>query len=218
MTQKSGIFTDNFQDSVRPQDDMYRHVNGGWLEKAEIPADRAADGAFYFLRDESEKNVRSIIEELAQSGGIQGSNAQKIGDLYADFMDEAQIEALGISPIAADLAKAQSINDLAQFTALLGQFEARGLGGFLNGWVTADASDPTTNIAYIYQGGLSLPDEAYYREDTHAEVRAKLLTHIEKMFELAGISDGAAHAQRIMDLETQIASLHWIRSVAETRC
>jgi len=209
MTQKSGIFTDNFQDSVRPQDDMYRHVNGGWLEKAEIPADRAADGAFYFLRDESEKNVRSIIEELAQSGGIQGSNAQKIGDLYADFMDEAQIEALGISPIAADLAKAQSINDLAQFTALLGQFEARGLGGFLNGWVTADASDPTTNIAYIYQGGLSLPDEAYYREDTHAEVRAKLLTHIEKMLELAGISDGAAHAQRIMDLETQIASLHW---------
>ena len=209
MTQKSGIFTDNFQDSVRPQDDMYRHVNGGWLEKAEIPADRAADGAFYFLRDESEKNVRSIIEELAQSGGIQGSNAQKIGDLYADFMDEAQIEALGISPIAADLAKAQSINDLAQFTALLGQFEARGLGGFLNGWVTADASDPTTNIAYIYQGGLSLPDEAYYREDTHAEVRAKLLTHIEKMFELAGISDGAAHAQRIMDLETQIASFHW---------
>jgi len=209
MTQKSGIFTDNFQDSVRPQDDMYRHVNGGWLEKAEIPADRAADGAFYFLRDESEKNVRSIIEELAQSGGIQGSNAQKIGDLYADFMDEAQIEALGISPIAADLAKAQSINDLAQFTALLGQFEARGLGGFLNGWVTADASDPTTNIAYIYQGGLSLPDEAYYREDTHAEVRAKLLTHIEKMFELAGIFDGAAHAQRIMDLETQIASFHW---------
>ena len=96
-----------------------------------------------------------------------------------------------------------------EFTVLLGQLESRGLGGFLSGWVTADASDPTTNIAYIYQGGISLPDEAYYREETHAEVRSKLLSHIERMFSLAGISDGAGHARRIMDLETEIASYHW---------
>ena len=209
MTQKSGIFQGNFKSAIRPQDDMYRHVNGGWLDTAEIPSDRAADGAFYFLRDESEKNVRSIIEELAKTGGPVGSNAQKIGDLYADFMDEDQIEKLGISPIADDLQKAQNFTDLTQFTTLLGQFEARGLGGFLNGWVTADASDPTTNIAYIYQGGISLPDEAYYREETHAQVRAELIAHIERMFNLAGISDGAGHAQRIISLETEIASYHW---------
>ena len=88
MTQKSGIFQGNFKAAIRPQDDMYRHVNGGWLDTSEIPSDRAADGAFYFLRDESEKNVRTIIEELAKQGGPAGSNAQKIGDLYADFMDE----------------------------------------------------------------------------------------------------------------------------------
>ena len=209
MTQKSGIFQGNFKSAIRPQDDMYRHVNGGWLDTAEIPSDRAADGAFYFLRDESEKNVRSIIEELAKTGGPVGSNAQKIGDLYADFMDEDQIEKLGISPIADDLQKAQNFTDLTQFTTLLGQFEARGLGGFLNGWVTADASDPTTNIAYIYQGGISLPDEAYYREETHAQVRAELIAHIERMFNLAGISDAAGHAQRIISLETEIASYHW---------
>ena len=209
MTQKSGIFQGNFKSAIRPQDDMYRHVNGGWLDTAEIPSDRAADGAFYFLRDESEKNVRSIIEELAKTGGPVGSNAQKIGDLYADFMDEDQIEKLGISPIADDLQKAQNFADLTQFTTLLGQFEARGLGGFINGWVTADASDPTTNIAYIYQGGISLPDEAYYREETHAKVRVELAAHIERMFDLAGISDAAAHAQRILSLETEIASYHW---------
>ena len=209
MTQKSGIFQGNFKTAIRPQDDMYRHVNGGWLDTAEIPSDRAADGAFYFLRDESEKNVRSIIEELAKTGGPVGSNAQKIGDLYSDFMDEDQIEKLGISPIADDLKKAQNFADLTEFTALLGQFESRGLGGFLNGWVTADASDPTTNIAYIYQGGISLPDEAYYREETHAKVRSELVAHIERMFELAGISDAAAHAQRIIALETEIASYHW---------
>ena len=209
MTQKSGIFQGNFKSSIRAQDDMYRHVNGGWLDVAEIPSDRAADGAFYFLRDESEKNVRAIIEELAKSAGPVGSNAQKIGDLYADFMDEAEIEKLGINPIAGDLEQAQSFKDLAEFTALLGKFESRGLGGFLNGWVTADASDPSTNIAYIYQGGISLPDEAYYREETHAEVRSKLTTHIERMFELAGISEGAVHAARILELETEIASYHW---------
>ena len=209
MTQKSGIFHGNFKAAVRPQDDMYRHVNGGWLDTAQIPSDRAADGAFYYLRDESEKNVKAIIEELAQSGGAPGSNAQKIGDLYADFMDEEQIESLGISPILDDLAKAQSIDDLAQFTALLGLFESRGLGGFLNGWVTADASDPSTNIAYIHQGGLSLPDEAYYREETHQKVRTELVAHIERMFDLAGISEGASHAARVLELETQIASFHW---------
>ena len=115
--------------------------------------------------------MRAIIEELAAQGGPLGSNAQKIGDLYADFMDDNEVEKLGISPIADDLAKAQSVSSLSEFTALLGRLESKGLGGFLNGWVTADASDPTTNIAYIYQGGISLPDEAYYREETHSEVR-----------------------------------------------
>ena len=209
MSEKSGIFQGNFKTSIRPQDDMYRHVNGAWLDKAEIPSDRAADGAFYFLRDESEKNVRVIIEEIAKSGGKPGSNAQKIADLYNDFMDEARVEDLDISPIASDLESAQSISSLEDFTEALGRFESRGLGGFFNGWVTADASDPTTNIAYFYQGGLSLPDEAYYREEKHGELRGKLISHIERMFELAGIGDGPAHARRVMELESEIASHHW---------
>lgn len=209
MSEKSGIFQGNFKASVRPQDDLYRHVNGGWLDQAEIPSDRAADGAFYFLRDESEKSVRVIIEELAKVGGAPGSNAQKIADLYNDFMDEAKVEELGIAPIAEDLKRAQSVNGLEDFTRALGEFEGRGLGGFFSGWVTADASDPNTNIAYIYQGGLSLPDEAYYREEKHEKVRTELHSHIERMFALAGIDDGPAHARRIIELESEIASHHW---------
>ena len=209
MSKKSGIIQGNFKAEIRAQDDMYRYVNGAWLDTTEIPSDRAADGAFYYLRDESEKNVRTIIEELAKVGGASGSSAQKIGDLYADFMDEANIEKLGIAPIGQELSRAQSFSNLDEFTALLGEFESRGLGGFLNGWVTADASDPSTNIAYIYQGGLSLPDEAYYREESHRELREKLLIHIAKMFDLAGISDGKSHAARIMALESEIASHHW---------
>ena len=209
MSEKSGILQGNFKSSVRPQDDMYRHVNGGWLDTAEIPSDRAADGAFYQLRDESEKSVRVIIEEIAKGGGAVGSNAQKIADLYNDFMDEAKAEELGVIPIAKDLEIAQNVSSLEEFTKVLGNFEGRGLGGFFSGWVTADAADPTTNIAYIYQGGLSLPDEAYYRDEKHASVRTQLVTHIERMFGLAGIKDGSSHASRIMELETEIASHHW---------
>jgi len=209
MSEKSGIFRGNFKPIVRPQDDMYRHVNGAWLDKAEIPSDRAADGAFYFLRDESEKNVRVIIEELAKTGGAPGTNAQKIADLYNDFMNEERVEKLDIAPIAENLESAQRVSGLEDFTKVLGHLEGRGLGGFFNGWVTADASDPTTNIAYFYQGGLSLPDEAYYREEQHSALRGKLITHIEQMFELAGIADGPAHARRVIELESEIASHHW---------
>ena len=141
-------------------------------------SDRAADGAFYHLRVESEKNVRAIIEERAAQGGQPGSNVQKIADLYRDFMDEAEVEKLGITPIADDLNRAMTFSSLEEFTTLLGAFESRGLGGIFNGWVTADASDPTTNIAYIYQGGLSLPDEAYYREEKHANLRSELVSQI----------------------------------------
>lgn len=209
MSEKSGILQGNFKQSVRPQDDLYRHVNGAWLDKAEIPSDRAADGAFYQLRDESEKNVRAIIEDIAKSGGAAGSNAQKISDLYNDFMDENKVEDLGVSPILKELERAASISNLEEFTTALGHFEGRGLGGIFNGFVTADAADPTTNIAYIYQGGLSLPDEAYYREEKHGALRGELISHIERMFDLAGIKDGPAHARRILELETEIASHHW---------
>jgi putative endopeptidase len=206
---RSGIATENFKPAVRPQDDLYRHVNGAWLDRAEIPSDRAADGAFYQLRDESEKNVRAIIEDLAKSGGAPGTTAQKIGDLYRDFMDESRIEDLGIKPLLSDIERALSLSGLSDFTSTLGHFESRGLGGFFSGWVTADASDPTTNIAYIYQGGLSLPDEAYYREEQHANLRTELLAHIERMFDLAEIDGGADHARRVLELESEIASHHW---------
>jgi putative endopeptidase len=209
MTQKTGIFTSYFNEAIRPQDDLYRHVNGRWLESSEIPSDRAADGAFYFLRDESEKNVRQIIEDLARSGGGEGTNARKIADLYNDFIDEDTIEKLGVTPLTQYIEAALSLTSLEEFTALLGQYESRGLGGFFNGWVTADASDPSTNIAYIYQGGLSLPDEAYYREESHAQLRKELQSHIARMFTLAGISQGELHAERVISLESEIASHHW---------
>ena len=206
---KSGIDLRHVKPSVRPQDDLYRHVSGTWIENAEIPADRSSDGAFYELYQNAERQVREIIEDLGASGGAKGSVAQKIGDLFGSFMDEAKANALGITPIEKDLKLALSIADVNDFHSVLGDFESRGLGGIFYQYITTDNMDSNTNIAYIGQSGLSLPDEAYYREDEFAEIRTAFVEHVTKMFTLARISEPALKAEAILALETEIASKHW---------
>ena len=208
-TTQTGLFFEHSDPSVRIQDDLFRFMNGKWLAESEIPSDRSGDGAFNFLRVKAEKEVFDIIEELSRHEHPAGSNAQKIGDMYRSFMDEDRIEKLGISPITDELQAAASIRSGEDFIRLLGDFETRGNGGLFYSFITSDHKDSTTNIAYIGQSGLSLPDEAYYREDEYAPLRAALVMHIEKMFDLAGIQDGADHARRILKLETEIASHHW---------
>ncbi len=213
MTTRSSNSLDltNVLSDVRPQDDLFRHVNGVWLRDAEIPADRARFGAFDELRMESEDRVRKIIDECAASAATPGSNARKVGDVYRSFMDEKRIEELGVSPIAKELSEAQqvtSINDLASF---LGTQWTRGMSGIFGSFIYADFKDSTTHIAYVSQSGISLPDESYYREAEHESVRTAFVAHMSKMFELAGIADAAGHAKRVMALETQIASYHWDR-------
>jgi putative endopeptidase len=206
---KSGIELSHLKPSVRPQDDLYRHVNGAWIDSAVIPADRSSDGAFYKLFQDAERQVREIIEELGAANSPLGSSAQKIGDLYASFMDSEAIEKRGLAPIASALELAQSVSNLAEFQNALGVLEGQGLAGLFYEYVSTDNMDSTKNIAYLGQAGLSLPDEAYYREDEFAEIRTALLSHIQKMFELAHIPDAVAKAGLILALETKIASHHW---------
>jgi putative endopeptidase len=206
---KSGIDKTHIDPTVRPQDDLFRHMNGQWLSTAEIPPDRAADGTFQWLRDQSEKDVREIIENTAATHSAADTVEQKIGDLYRCFMDESEIEELGITPITSDLARAAVVDSKSEFLALLGELEKEGLGGLFYGFITTDHKQSTENIIYLGQSGLSLPDEAYYREDEYALIRDAFVQHIARMFDLAGLTDGAAHAVRILNLETEIATHHW---------
>ena len=189
---------------MRIQDDLYRHVNGTWLKIAVIPADRSSDGAFITLRDLSEKRVRAIIESATGS-----SEATKISDLYTSFMAADAIEAKGYSPILKDLAMCDSIETLKDFISTMSWLEARGLGGVFGSFIYADQMDASTNILYLAQGGISLPDESYYRDDQYAEIRDAFLVHVEAMFALAGIKEGKDLANKILALETQIASYHF---------
>ncbi|MTB25976.1 MAG: peptidase M13, partial [Actinobacteria bacterium] len=206
---KSGIDLSHGYPDVRPQDDLFRHVNGKWIDTHEIPADRASDGAFHHLREKSEKNIRTIIEEAAASKAAVGTEAQKVGDLYASFMDEAKIEALGVSPLAEDFKKIQGIANLQDFARLLGELGRRGVSTPMSVFIEVDMKDSNSYIVYLEQSGLGLPDESYYKEDQYAEIREKYVAHIERMFNFAKLPDGAGAAKRIFELESAIAGFHY---------
>ena len=197
---------------IRPQDDLFGHVNGRWLDTTDIPADRSAWGAFTRLADQSEERVKAIIEELAQQSHEPGTNAQKIGDLYASFMDEERVEALGAEPIRADLEKVAGIGSHEELAAFVGGLERQGGGGFFAAYVNTDDRDSDRYVVNVLQGGLGLPDESYYRDDKFAEIRTAYLAHLERMFALAGVDDVAGSAQRVMDVETRLAKGHWERA------
>jgi putative endopeptidase len=201
---KSGIDTADLDPKVRPQDDLFRHYNGKWIAEYQMPEDRSSDGIFRKLHDAAEAQVRQIIETSSGTG-----EAQKIGDLYKSFMDTDAIKARGISPIVEDLAAIDGITNLKEFITVVARLEMRGIGGIFGAAIYPDAMDSNTNILYLGQGGLSLPDESYYREDQFAEIRSAFLDHVTKMCALVGIKDGATLGAQILALETQIASHHW---------
>jgi putative endopeptidase len=200
----SGIDISSLNPLVRPQDDLFRHYNGKWLDSYQMPEDRSSDGIFRKLHDAAEAQVREIIESSQGSG-----EAQKIGDLYKSFMDTAAIAARGLTPITADLARIDAVTNLGEFISVMASLELRGIGGIFGAAIYPDAMDSDTNILYLGQGGLSLPDESYYREEQFAQIRTTFLAHVEKMCALVGISYGARVAAEVLALETLIATHHW---------
>ncbi|WP_207344020.1 M13-type metalloendopeptidase [Arthrobacter sp. E3] len=208
----SGINLHHIDPNTRPQDDLFEHVNGGWLAAEVIPADRALSGSFTVLRDNSESAVRDIIEHA----GTESKNAEadspqlsaKIGALYADFMDEAAIEAAGATPLAQKLAAIEAADSIPALVQLMGELDRKGGSTLFGAYVSNDAGNPDRSLLHLFQAGLGLPDESYYREEKFASIREAYVVHIQGMLELAGLADAAAKAERIMTLETQIAATH----------
>ena len=186
---------------MRAQDDLFRHFSGTWLDTYEIPADRASDGVSRELYDIAEVQVRQIIESASGS-----DEAQKISDLFKSFMDTDGIKSRGLSPLSSELAEIDAITDLSSFISTMGRLELGGIGGIFGAAVYADPMKSDTNIFHMGQGGISLPDESYYREEQFAPIREAFVDHLTKMGELANVPLMAAE---ILALETEIASHHW---------
>ena len=208
---KSGLVGSGMDPGVRPQDDLFGYVNGSWFDRTEIPADRAAYGSFHVLREEAESQVRAILEEAVAGDAPAGSSERKLGDLYSSFLDEAQIEKLGYDPIREQLREIDAVGDTSELVRLLGRLEREGVEGFATGHVTTDRKDSTRNLLYLGQAGLGLPDEAYYRAESHAPVRDEYVRRMSELLELAGLGNTSAAARRVLELETRLAEGHWDR-------
>ncbi|HWJ84015.1 MAG TPA: peptidase M13, partial [Cellulomonas sp.] len=205
---RSGIDLSALDPDTRPQDDLFRHVNGRWIDSHEIPADRAMDGSFRALHDQAEEQVRDIIADAAASDEA-GGVAAKIGAVYASFMDTDAVEAAGTAPLRLDLGIVESATTQAELTGALGALQRTGAGGAIGFWVDNDAKDPETYVVYLNQAGLGLPDEAYYRDKQYAAVLAAYGPHVARMLALAGVDDAEVAAERVVALETKLAAVHW---------
>jgi putative endopeptidase len=203
----SGILTSELDPLVRPQDDLFRHVNGKWIERTQIPSDKARYGSFYQLAEEAEKAVREIIEEAATAAP--GTEERKFGDVYASFMDEDRIEQLGARPLAPLLDEVDAIATTGALLATAGRFERRGTSGFFQLFIDNDPGDPERYLVFFEQAGLGLPDESYYRDEKFAEIRTKYVEYLTTILGLAGLDRPGERAKRIFALETDLAKNHW---------
>ena len=200
--------------TTRAGDDFVTHTSGTYLKTLEIPADKTSFGMFTKLRDLSQERTRTIIEKAAASGGAPGSEAQKVGDFYASFMDEAAIEAKGIAPIKPELDKIAAIADKTQLAAMFGRFSRIGVSTPIGVGVGPDRKNPDAFQVGASQGGLGLPDRDYYLDMANpkfAEARAKYQAYVATLLGLSGFADAGARATAIIALETKIAATHWTR-------
>src|SRR3954465_325750 len=182
---------------VRPQDDLFGHVNGRWLAETEIPSDRSSWGPFVQLADAAEEQVHAIIEDLARkvaNGEDVDEDARKIGDLFASFMDEEAVNARGTRPIRPLVGAVAGLRDVRDLAAFLGEFERIGGHGLFGSYVDTDSKDSDRYLFNLVQGGLGLPDESYYRDDKFAEIRDKYVASLPRLFTLAEHADPARAA------------------------
>ncbi len=208
---KSGIDHQYFDQNIKGNDDFYQHVNGGWLKNTEIPADKSRWGTFDILHEESLKQLHDIVDELSKQQLVEGSSEQKVASLYANFMDEKSIEALGIQPIQAEITNVDALKSKKDIAQLAAHFSRIGVTSPFDVGIDQDMKNSTEMVAMLGQSGLGLPDRDYYLKNDakFKKIRSQYLKYIEKTLSLAGDKQAAQHAQGILKLETQIAKIQW---------
>jgi predicted metalloendopeptidase len=214
---QSGVDMQYVDRSVRPQDDLYRYLNGKWLDSFQLPADRGSYGSFTFIDDATQEQLRAIVDGLVQAAGADAGKVdpevRKLADLYQSFMDEPRLDALGLKPLQAEFAAIDALADSGGIPALIAHLNRIGAGAPYDSDVGQDARNSLQYAVIVHQGGLGMPDRDYYLKDDARlkEVRAKYLAHVGKMLRMAGDAEAEAHAAAILDLETALAKVQWTR-------
>lgn len=208
--------------SVRPQDDFYRYVNGKWLATVKIPPDRGAVDTFEVLDQQSEKDVRGLLEDAAKhlernppGSGVSPEHLEswQIGTLYGALMDLPAIDRAGLKPLSHPLTAIDRIHALGDVARTMGELELDSVSGPVDVGVMPDPGHPQTNAVGWDQGGLGLPDrDNYLATDPRSEaMRAAYLAYLTRLNELAGVSDALDTSKAVMAFETALAKIQWTR-------
>ena len=214
---RSGVDVASHDATVRAQDDFFRYSLGKWLTDVEIPSDRSSWGAFNIAQDNVEKQIKVIVEQADQDRKA-SPERRKIGDFYASYIDEQRRNALGLTPLKADIGRIAALRDKRQLAGLIAHFSRIGVGAPIDMSVHQDNRDSTRYIADIAQSGLGMPNRDYYLAQDDAKlaaIRAKYQAHIQTMLTLAGHAKAQDEAAAIVALETQLAKAQW--SAVENR-
>ncbi|GGX43458.1 M13 family metallopeptidase [Undibacterium squillarum] len=209
----SGVVRDQMDAAVRPQDDFYRHAQGGWLKATEIPADRSDWGGFIQARELVQQQLKAIVEQAAaNAASTKGSNAQKIGDLYNSFMNTGKLAELGLQPLQADLKAIAALKDKKQLAALFAQMQQAGVRTPFAAAVEQDARQSSAYLLVLSQAGLGLPNRDYYLKQDDArmtQARAAYLQYVQTLLSQSGDKAAEQHAAQVLELETAIAKAQW---------
>ncbi len=209
---QSGIERENIDPAIRPQDDLYMHVNGKWLERTEIPADKSNFGAFMELIVQNENRLRQIIEQSANTDSRgEETEMQQVGDFYLSFMDTVTIDKLQLQPLQEDIQRINQITKKSDLVQLVAYFIKIGVTTPVFYYINQDEKQSDRYIGYLYQSGLGLPDRDYYfkNEDKFVEIRNKYQIYMENLLTLAQVEEASTKAARIMEMETSLAQGHW---------
>ena len=206
----SGLHLENMDTLVNPGNDFMAFVNGNWIKNTEIPSDKSSYGAAYMVYEDSQENVRKIIEESSEGTFPEGSDEQKVGDLYKSYMDMDKRNELGVAPLQEEFAKVDNISSYEDLATYFAYASKVGFSAPLSIFIYQDFKSPDVITVYTEQSGLGLPDREYYlkQDERSKEIRTKYVEHIENMFDLVGLEDGDKSAQTIMNLETRLAEKH----------
>ena len=206
----SGIDFNRVDTNVRPQDDLYRHVNGKWLKETKLPDDKARYATFTILREKSREDVRNIIEDAAKKKSAIGSDNQKIGDLYHSYMDTNRLEELGTKNLEQEMDKISAIKDLSDLSEYMAYADIFTTAPF-GVYVYIDSKNPDEHVTYLSQSGLGLPNRGYYMDDDDKSksIRKEYISHVSKMFQLYGMKNSDNLAKIVMNIEMRLARFHW---------
>src|SRR6267378_3622863 len=194
--------------SVDPRADFARYAFGAWQKMNPVPADKARWGSFNELEQYNQLALKGILEAAAARAPKSGSVEQKVGDFFKSAMDTAAVDAAGLKPVEAELARVAAIASRAELAPSLAALHDRGVDGFFRVFVRADQKKSEINALYAYQGGMSLPSKAYYFDEPFEKFRAAFVEHVAKMLALAGDAPetAAAGARTVLDLEKALAA------------